>query len=260
MGKITGKELADFVKSKVGTPYVYGAKGADGIFTTKKFNFLKANYPKVFNNNYINKVKKLGVLDKKVCTDCSGLITWKLGTTMGSSQMYARAYARLPMKDLDKFAIGTVLWKNGHVGVYVGKDSKGRPLCTEAKGIDYGTVTGVITNPNRWTCGLTFSNVDYDIKEKVKDITYKGKNPYAKPTKILKIGDTGEYVKWLQWELVEAGYGTAFTYENKIYSKVAIDGEFGPITDAALRLFQKSSKLKVDGECGNKTIKALTDN
>ena len=30
MAKLTGRGLATFAKSKVGTPYVYGAKGADG--------------------------------------------------------------------------------------------------------------------------------------------------------------------------------------------------------------------------------------
>ena len=31
--KLTGKGLADFAISKIGTPYVYGAKGADGKLT-----------------------------------------------------------------------------------------------------------------------------------------------------------------------------------------------------------------------------------
>ena len=258
MASLTGIGLAEFTKTKIGTPYVYGAKGSDGVFTSKKFNFLKANYPKVFTKAYINKVLAMKVVDKKVCTDCSGLISWYTGKLLGSAQMYSKAYTRLPIKDLDKFAIGTVLWKSGHVGVYVGKNEKGQPLCVEAKGIDYGTVIGVITNPNRWTCGLTFSDINYQIDTPIKDLSWKGTNPYKTPTGLVKKGDKGENVKWLQWELNEAGYNSKFTYGNKVYSKVKIDGEFGPITEAALKSFQKSAKLVVDGICGPKTIKALT--
>lgn len=260
MANITGKQLADFAISKIGTPYVYGAKGADGIFTRNKLNFLKSNYPKVFTPNYLNKIKKMDVVDKKVCCDCSGLISWITSKVYGSAQLYSKAYTRLPMKDLNKFAVGTVLWKSGHVGVYVGKDSEGRPLCVEAKGIDYGTVVGVIDKPNRWSNGLTFSWIDYDIKEVINDKTWKGTNPYKVPTKLLKIKDKGDDVRWLQWELIEAGYGKSFNYNGKIYKKVTTDGDFGPITESALKLFQKSCKIKVDGICGPITMKYLLNN
>ena len=157
---LTGKGLVDFTNGKIGTPYVYCAKGADGAFTQAKYDFLAKAYPTVFTNSYKRKIADKGLVGK-VCTDCSGLITWYMGSTMGSAQLYSAAYARLPMSKLDDFAIGTVLYKQGHVGVYAGKDANGKPICIEAKGIDYGTVKGIITDPNRWTCGLTFKNVDY---------------------------------------------------------------------------------------------------
>ena len=259
---LTGQELASFTTSKVGTPYVYGAKGADGIFTQSKLNALKKGYPTMFTKTYMDKIATMHLVGR-VCTDCSGLFTWYTGKTMGSAQMYKNAYARLPMNKLDDFAIGTVLWKSGHVGVYCGKDANGKPICVEARGIDYGTVIGVITNPNRLTCGLTFKDIDYAITNKIENVTYKKKNPYTEPTTTLKRKNKvqGESVKWLQWELVEAGYGHKFSYKGKNYTAVSVDGIFGPVTEAALLAYQSSTKtLSADGECGPLSINSLKEN
>ena len=58
MAKLTGRGLATFAKSKVGTPYVYGAKGADGKLTLARLNSLKKSYPDMFTTSYYNKAKK----------------------------------------------------------------------------------------------------------------------------------------------------------------------------------------------------------
>ena len=107
-----------------------------------------------------NKIKAKKLVGK-VCTDCSGLISWYTGRVLGSSQLYSQAYARLPISKWKQFAVGTVVWKSGHVGVYLG-DGK----VVEAKGIDYGTIISDI-NDTKWKYGLTFSWIDYDIKESI---------------------------------------------------------------------------------------------
>lgn len=254
MNKLTGQGLADFVLTKVGTPYVYGTKGADGKFTQSRFDWLARNYPGTFTAAYKNKAKRFV---GKVCTDCSGLISWYTKKVLGSYQLYSQAKARLPMSRIDDFAIGTVLWKSGHVGVYCGKDKNGKHICIEAKGIDYGTVRGVITNPNRWSYGLTFSWIDYDIKNKIEETTNKGKNPYKTPSVLVKNGTKGNDAKWVQWELVEAGFDNKFTYNGKTYNGVKIDGEIGPISIAAIKAFQKSCKISQDGKVGPDTRKKL---
>jgi hypothetical protein len=76
------------------------------------------------------------------------------------------------------------------------------------------------------------------------------KNPYKEPTTLLKfvkssVGNVSESVKWLQWELNEAGYS------------LVVDGKFGEKTKSALLDFQKQRDLVVDGICGSKTRKAL---
>lgn len=235
---LTGQGLATFAKSKQGTPYIYGCKGADGPVTQARINSLSRSYPKIFTHTYINKAKKFV---GRVCCDCSGLISWYTSKVLGSAQLYSQAYARLPISQWQKFAVGTILWKSGHVGVYIG-DGK----VAEAKGIDYGTVISNI-NSQKWVYGLTFSWINYNITTPVASntITYKGKNPYTQPTVSIKKGSKGDGAKWVQWELVEAGYS------------IAIDGDFGAKSVEALKKFQTSAKLTADGVCGPATRKAL---
>ncbi|GHV32355.1 hypothetical protein FACS18949_02990 [Clostridia bacterium] len=58
-------------------------------------------------------------------------------------------------------------------------------------------------------------------------------------------GDKGDFVKECQTALNKFGY------------KLAVDGSFGPATDAAVRAFQKSKSLAVDGWVGPKTWASL---
>lgn len=79
----------------------------------------------------------------------------------------------------------------------------------------------------------------------------KQKNPYKDTGRVLKYSRltssiAQEGVRWLQWELREAGY------------QLLIDGKFGPKTDLALRSFQAVHGLIVDGKCGAATRAALT--
>lgn len=262
---IKASDYVEFIQSKLKTPYVYGAKGHYGAFTQKYCNWLAANYPSVFTTSYLTKIAKNGYVGK-TCTDCSGLVCWpwESAKEYGSSQLYSKAYTRLNISKLDDFAVGTTLYKSGHVGVYAGKDKSGNPICIEAKGIDYGTISGIISNPKRWSCGLTYSFMEYDIDKPISgdDVSYKdeSKNPYTTPIVTLRKGNTGNGVKWLQWELREAGFNYAFKYGGKSYKAVAIDGDFGDITYAAVQAFQSSCKISVDGIVGSITRKYLTDN
>lgn len=75
-------------------------------------------------------------------------------------------------------------------------------------------------------------------------------NPYRDSGKVLSYqpllaGLVREDVRWLQWELREAGY------------QLQVDGRFGPKTDLALRAFQAAHGLEADGKCGPATRAAL---
>ncbi len=251
---LTGKELAEFGKAKVGTPYFYGAKIQEGVLTEKKMAAMHKLYPSVVTFSYMTKArikKQVG----KVNVDCSGLIYGYREKNLGSYQLYSTAYTRLPIEKWQKFAVGTVLWKPGHVGIYLGNEE-----VAEAKGLNYGTVLSKIS-ANNWNYGLTFSDIDYSYTDNlVSNAKWKDVNPFTEPAGLLKKGSEGNDVRWLQWELMEAGFNISFSYKNKKYKAISVDGEFGKITDAALRAFQQSCKINVDGKCGAMTRKYLKAN
>lgn len=72
--------------------------------------------------------------------------------------------------------------------------------------------------------------------------------PYAEPVRVVKIGSTGEDVRWVQWCLIEKGYYCGSS---------GVDGDFGKATDRALRAFQEVANLEVDGACGAITRSVL---
>jgi hypothetical protein len=238
---LTGLGLAQYAESKKGTPYFYGSKMK--ILTENFMKSMHAQYPSIVTKAYMALARAKRQVGK-INVDCSGLISAYTVHMLGSAQLYSQAYARLPIATWKSWAPGVVTWREGHVGVYLGNGK-----VAEAKGINYGVVITDITE-GKWTYGLTFSWITYDIATPVSPtvITYKLPNPYVKPTRVLKKGMVGQDVKWLQYELVEAGY------------KLTIDGDFGKNTDKALRKFQKSAKLKDDGLAGEKTRNALIAN
>lgn len=249
---LNGKDLAAFVITKIGTPYVYGGKPNQGPLTQERLDYLAKTYPKYFYPSNYN-IAKTSV--GKIVTDCSGLPSWYTGIYYGSSQYYSNAKIRIPISKIKKFPIGTILWKSGHIGVYIGMEN-GIPMAVEAKGTRWGTVKSKVSD-QPWKYGLIMKYIAYEGLDEIdkEETTSKGKNPYTTPTRNLKKGMIGNDVKWLQYELIEAGITKV---KVNLKTKVLImDGEFGEITFTALKQFQRSCKLEADGICGPKTIAAL---
>lgn len=248
---LTGQGLADFAEGRIGTPYFYGAKISHGILTEEFVQELHEKLPDLVTDDYVERARQQGQVGK-VNTDCSGLIGAYLGVELSSAQMYAVADQRIVYETYAWLPVGTVLWKPGHVGVFLGK-CDGEYRCVEAKGINYGTICSNVTD-NDWQYGLLFPWVSYDMENCRSDtmtekfsITRKGENPYLRPyvwimqpeeaaqhPAVKKITH-GEGVRWLQWELCEAGY------------PVSVDGVFGSKTKTALQKFQISCELRPDG-------------
>lgn len=271
---LTGQGLADFAERRIGTPYFYGAKISHGILTEAFMQKLHEKLPDLVTNDYMEQAKQQGQVGK-INTDCSGLIGAYLGVELSSAQMYAVADQRVMLSGVYTWLpVGTVLWKPGHVGVYIGRRD-GEFWCVEAKGIAYGTIRSNITD-NDWQYGLLFPWISYDMENRMSEpiteksyftrksvkmfqedytdtisekfsITRKGENPYlcpwawimqpeeaAKHPAVKKITH-GEGVRWLQWELCEAGY------------PISVDGIFGSETKIALQKFQISCELCPDG-------------
>jgi len=236
---LSGRGLVEYCISKLGTPYFFGAKME--ILTNALMAAMHQRYPGTVTDKYMTKAKQKGQVGKEN-TDCSGLPGAYRGKQLGSAQLYQTAYTRLSVNEYKKWADGVICWRSGHVGVFAKIDGKYYVL--EAKGIDYGVVQSVF-DPNKWTCGLTFSDIDYSYEAPVEEKVWKGDNPYKEPTMNIKRGMKGEGVSWLQWELKEAGFD------------LKIDGDFGPITGQALRSFQASCKIECDEICGPITRKYL---
>lgn len=240
---LTGQALVDYARGKKGTPYFYGSKMA--ILKEDFMAEMHKIYPSIVTENYIKKAVSKGQVGKEN-TDCSGLVSGYTGKILGSAQLYQQAYTRLSPSTYKSWANGVVAWRKGHVGVFF--EENGNYYVAEAKGIDYGTIISVF-DPNKWSKGLTFPWMDYSYTDNVvADATWKEVNPYTEPTETILIGSIGESVKWVQWELVEAGYD------------IAIDGDFGEKTDEAVKAFQSSCKITVDGKVGQETRKYLSAN
>lgn len=252
---LTGNGLSEYARVHLGTPYFYGAKISEGVLTEKKMSTMHRMYPKVVTTSYMAKARRKGQVGK-VNVDCSGLIAGYRQLNIGSYQLYQTAYTRMPIAKINDFAVGTVLWKSGHVGVYIGKVN-GVPMCIEAKGINYGTVLTKVSS-TKWVYGLTFKDMTYSYETKVPG-TWKGTNPYTEPTmtvtsaaqakkkKIKVYLAKGDGVKWVQWELMEAG----------LLTEADIDGICGPKTVAAILAYQKSCKITADELAGQTTRKYL---
>lgn len=87
-----------------------------------------------------------------------------------------------------------------------------------------------------------------------KQTTTKKKCPYNEPSTVVRRGHTGNCVRWVQWHLIEAGFMSAKNYAGASN----IDGDFGLLTLAGVRAFQKNypecgTKGKPDGEVGKKS-------
>lgn len=67
----TGKGLAEYAKSKLGTPYFYGAKL--NVLTEKYMEAMHKSYPKIVTLLYMAKARNKKQVGK-VNVDCSGLI------------------------------------------------------------------------------------------------------------------------------------------------------------------------------------------
>ena len=138
--------------------------------------------------------------------------------------------------DMPNIPVGAMLWMTGHCGVYVGE---GWVIESTPAGAD-GVQKTRYVNRNWMKWGL-LPYVEYEeISKPIKIIP-----PIAKPT--LRNGSKGMQVYYLQQDL------------NYLGEKLSEDGDFGPLTDKAVRSFQKKNKLSVDGIYGPKSYNKMRE-
>lgn len=143
----TAQGLIEFAKSKVGTPYIYGAKGE--VVTLDRIRELRRIYGS--NCVWYSDDNKAG----KVCVDCSGLISWYTGIVRGSGQYKSTAVEVVPISQRTNKHIGWAVWMNGHIGIYLGNDTY-----IAADGSAYGVRIAKLSQ-NRFTHLLKLCDIDY---------------------------------------------------------------------------------------------------
>lgn len=200
MGKTTAG-LIEHCKSKLGTPYVFGAKGE--ILTKAGLDRLARENPDTYTSAYKAKAAKfIG----RHCTDCSGLISWYTSRIRGSWDYKESADKSVSINRLDETMIGWALWKPGHIGVYIGDG-----WCIEAKGINYGTIRSKVSATD-WQEVLKLHDIDYATEEQAKKSGWHGEDGVRRYYN----GDTGQCVR-NDWREVDGkwywfdGYGRMVT-------------------------------------------------
>lgn len=158
--------------------------------------------------------------------------------------------ATIAVKSGQKVAKGTKLGTTGATGkatgihLHLGHKDLSSLSDSRIRNMTYAALRGIsYSDPE------IFASVYLAEGEKTKT-----GNPYMRPTYVLsrskyeygkiKTGNAG--VKWLQWELQRVG---------SLIGK--IDGFFGPVTEQAVKNFQKSHGLEADGKAYDLTFDAL---
>ena len=153
--------LLAYVRSVIGTPYVYGTKME--LLTIEKFNSLQSTYGKslVWDSD----ADKIG----KVCCDCSGLISSYTGIVRSSSGYKDSAISTAPISTIKDAPLGALVWMNGHIGVYSGMKD-GTPYYIAADGSAYNCRESTLSN-NKFTHWFLCADIKY-IEEGGEEMRY----------------------------------------------------------------------------------------
>lgn len=252
---LTGKQLADYCEKvyKAGWVYWYGTYGqkcSASLYKSKR-NQYPAHYTDSRKSGYEKDINA-----GKRCADCVGMIKsffWtngqfdtdpKYGSNgcpdKSANGMIEYCSETGPIKTIPDEP-GLVVWKSGHIGVYVGGG-----YTVEMKGFDYDCKRNKVT-AGPWT---KWGRLPKSM------ITYTGENaepvqPSEPLPEGLRKGDEGSAVTKLQIMLLK--------WNPKCLPKYGIDGDFGSETEKAVKAFQIELCLPVTGVYDEATRKALTD-
>ena len=220
---MTNIELVRFAESKIGTAYVYGAKGE--VLTETNYNNLKRTYGDMVWDSDRNKIGQ-------VCVDCSGLISWATGIIRNSQQYYDCAKKEseytgkqmiFPISNISQAPLGTAVWQKGHIGIYTGNGTY-----IAADGSAYGVRRNSLSKAS-FTHWFRIVDIDYveqgddEVVEKSK-IIVEGQEVAV--NRILK--EDTNYIKAMDFSDamgLEIGHqGNVATFDTET-SKIMVDGK-----------------------------------
>ena len=246
------------------SPYWYGccAYKASSSLLASKTN----QYPSHYGSSRTARYKQ-DIANKQVVADCIGGCkgyAWSNGgqgvlEAIGTDKTYIRKYGSngcpdksasgmfsyAKSKGMDWGSIDTLpeipglaLFKEGHAGYYVGNG-----YAVEWKGFNYGCVKTAVKGRG-WLNWYKLPFIDYgdaDTGVHAPDVV----ETITLGSRLLKKGSKGTDVKTLQ-ELL-----------NQLGAELAVDGDFGSKTEAAVKAFQKKAGIKQDGKYGDQSHAAL---
>lgn len=166
----TNRNLVEFCKDKLGTPYIMGTNGK--VFTQSIYDDLCKRNPGGWF--VASRRSAIRAWIGKVTTDCHGLVEWFIRKSTGESYdvtadgAYKAAEEKGDITNLPELP-GVCVRYPGHVGVYIGDG-----LVVEARGFDYGVcITELAKRP--WTRWYKHPRINYMEEEEMRKIT-KGMN------------------------------------------------------------------------------------
>ena len=250
-----------------------GHKCTASLLESKRKKYYTSDY---WNKNFAAATK--GFVEKGVMLcDCQGLAdcyrTTQLGikTDKNAKGNYADwCTDKGKIKDITRpYVIGEAVFTNTpsaikHVGFVCGFDYDGVPLLVEERGLNYGCVITRmdIKRDNPWTLRGLMTKVFAYPGQPVTPVEPHKPEPAPTPagdkwvvSRVLKLADPtqkGDDVKELQKRIYE--FGIRAVELNGGTKKLVADGTFGPISEVAVKLYQKAVGLTVDGKAGKNTI------
>ena len=214
--------------------YVWGAQG-------ELLSSITPDWIKKKEDSSANAQKAIAMYEKRKnivgarAFDCSGLVCWSLIKSGAEPSGFDKSANGLMgmCKSISKASLqdGDLCFKvkDGkahHVGIYY----SGRVI--ESKGRAYGVVANAISG---WSA---YGRLNIKWEEEGTFVL----------TRVLRKGDKGDDVKWVQNALLQRRYKLP---------KYGADGDYGTETLKAVKQFQRDKGLKDDGAVGEKTITAL---
>lgn len=252
MTKFTNIGAVDYASKMVGLPYWYGTYGqiaSSSLYNEKRKSY-PSNYPPAkwtvesFTSQYGKKVHDCGGLAfKGYLMTPQDNSNYPYNTAVYNSRYdySANGMEKLATEkgkiDTMPDIIGLLVWKNGHIGIYAGKDSNGTKWVYEAQGHKQG-VTRTKISERGWQEWLKCPFFEYVVSEPTPTPapSASGKLP------TLKKGDKDtDAVE--SWQTLLRHY--CFLDQNG--AQIEIDRSFGGKTEYATKSVQKKAGLSQTG-------------
>jgi hypothetical protein len=156
-------DFVNAVQKQVGNGYWYGCYVGQ-IGTETLLAYKAKQYPNVYTADYITRCRKwLG----KPVTDCVGLVKgvvwqsdfqgrYQAASDLSANGMYQKCAVKGPVATIPEKP-GLVVWKDGHIGVYVGNG-----VVVESRSVEWGVVRTFLKD-RPWTNWGECHLIDYAV-------------------------------------------------------------------------------------------------